>query len=340
MENRRFLIVFSLIIIIIVGAAVGFAISKQVPMNDESTVGNTPGNLYNGGIFLEMNGKVYFSNPTGNDCLYSMNPDETDVKELTVMSVRNITGAGKYLYFFLDPSNTSANNDLKGLGKVSTFFGLYRCDLNGENQVLLDREDISDIQLVGSTVYYTVSRGSNSGLHSIRVDGKNEDFITSEQLNPACAFDGKIYYSGVDLDHNLHIMDTLSNNATTTAIDGNIWQPILKGDMLYYIDAAHNYRLCRTNLTTMETEVLTDERLDFYNMNDYNIFYATSVGTEALHVMNLDGSGKAVIADGVYHSLNLTSRYLYFKPYDVDNVMYHVPIDGSEPVSTFLPYKN
>ena len=54
--------------------------------------------------------------------------------------------------------------------------------------------------------------------------------------------------------------------------------------------------------------------------------------------MRLDGTGNTVIAEGVYHALSLTSKYLYFKPFDVDNVMFHVPIDGSAPVSTFLPY--
>ncbi len=338
MDNRKFLIGFSAILVIIAAIAVAYVLSNRVPMNDENTVGNNPGNLYNGGIFLEIDGKVYFSNPLGNNCLYSMNPDETDIKELTVMSVQNICGAGKYLYFYLDPTETSASSDLKGLGKVSTFYGLYRSNLNGENQELLARENLSNLQLVGSNIYYTVNAGQNAGLHSIRIDGENERFVTAEQLNPSCAYDGQIYYSGVDLDHNLHVMDTLSDDYTSTVMDGNIWQPIVMDGYVYYIDAAKNYRLCRANLSTNEIQVLVDERIDFYNMNNYNIFYCTSVSSNGLYVCGLDGSGKQLIADGIYNSLSLTSKYLYFKPFDVDNVMYHIPIDGSEAMSTFLPY--
>ncbi len=338
MDNRKFLIGFSIILVIIAAIALIYVISSRVPMNDENIVGNTPGNLYNDGLFLEMDGKVYFSNPTGSDCLYSMNPDESDVKQLTVMSVRNITGAGKYLYFYLDPGKTSATKDLKGLGKVSTFYGLYRSELDGENQELLDRENVSALQLVGSNVYYTVTAGNEAGLKSIRIDGKNETLVTTEQLNPSCATDGKIYYSGVDLDHDLHMMDTLAGNVASTVLSGNIWQPIVKGDYIYYIDAKNGYKLCRASISSGEVQFLTDERIDFYNMNDYNIFYATSVDSQALHVMNVDGTGSQVIADGVFSSLNLTSRYLYFKPYDVDNVMYHIPIDGSAQMTTFLPF--
>ena len=74
-------------------------------------------------------------------------------------------------------------------------------------------------------------------------------------------------------------------------------------------------------------------------MNDYNIFYATSEpGNESLRVMKLDGSDNVVIAEGIFHALSLTSKYLYFKPFGVENVMYHVPVDGSEMVSTFIYY--
>ena len=341
MSNRKFLILFTAIITALTIVILIYIISRRVPMNDENVVGNTPGNLYNGGLFLEMDGKVYFSNPLANNCLYSMNPDETDLKELTVMNTRNIVGAGKYIYFYLDYSSTNTSSDtISGLGRISTFYGLYRSNINGDNQVILDRENVSSVQLVGSNLYYSVTSGEEAGLNKIRIDGEKQDFITSEKLDPSCALEGKIYYSGIDLDHDLHVMDTMSENASSILLSGNIWQPIVQNGYVYYIDAAHHYRLCRTNLSTGETSVLTNSRIDFYNMNDYNIFYATSEpGNESLRVMKLDGSDNLVIAEGIFHALSLTSKYLYFKPFEVENVMYHVPVDGSDVVSTFLPYK-
>ncbi|WP_029321986.1 DUF5050 domain-containing protein [Butyrivibrio sp. AE3004] len=339
MQKRVPLIIFSAIVVASTILILLYLLSKRVPMNDETVVGNTPGNLYNGGIVMEMDGRVYFANPLENDCLYSMNPDETDLKEMTSMGVRNIVGAGKYIYYYLDYSKTNLSGDLKGLGRVSTFYGLYRCDTDGDNQSLLDRENISAVQLVGSNLYYRVDYGEEAGLNSIRIDAKEQAHITTELLDPSCAINGKIYYSGIDLDHNLHVMDTLSENASGIVLNGNIWQPIIQGDYVYYIDAAHHYRLCRSNMNSGNTEVLTNSRVDFYNMNEYNIFYATSeAGNQTLRVMRLDGSGNTVIAEGVYHGLSLTSKYLYFKPFGVDNVMYHVPVDGSAMVSTFLPY--
>lgn len=340
MNNKRMIIVFTLVITVITGFILIYMLRNRVPLNDESAIGNNAGNLYNGGLFLEMDGKVYFSNPLENDSMYVMNSDETELKELTLMAVRNIVGYGKYVYYYMDTTKSNATSDLKGLGRVSTFYGLYRSETNGSNQKMLDRETISSIQLVGSNLYYRIDSGKNAGLNRVRIDGEKKELVTTEKLDPSCAEAGKIFYSGVDLDHNLHEMDTISDNTSSVVLKGNIWQPIIQNGYVYYIDAAHHYRLCRTNLTTSTTDVLTNSRVDFYNMNEFNIFYATSeAGNQTLRVMRLDGSGNTVIAEGIFHGLSLTSKYLYFKPFGVDNVMYHVPIDGSEPVSTFNPYR-
>ncbi|WP_408071529.1 DUF5050 domain-containing protein [Butyrivibrio sp. JL13D10] len=338
MDNKRVIIGFSVAIIFVTIFVLIYFLRNQVPLNDETAIGNNAGNLYNGGLVLEMDGKVYFSNPLDSGALYSMNPDETDLKNLTMMAVRNLVGHGKYVYYYMDTTESNASSDLKGLGRVSTFYGLYRSQTNGDKQKLLDREMISSIQLVGSNLYYTVTTGSKTGLNKIRIDGEKQDTVTSELIDPSCAANSKIYYSGVDLDHDLHMMDTLSENAASIVLSGNIWQPIIQGDYVYYIDAAHHYRLCRANLVSGSNEVLTNSRVDYYNMNEFNIFYSTSeAGNQTLRVMKLDGSGNTVIAEGIFHGLSLTSKYLYFKAFGVENVMYHIPIDGSAPLSTFNP---
>ena len=340
MNNRRFLLGFSIVLLIAAALTVFYIYSRRIPFNDDYVVGNTAGNLNNGGLFLELNGKVYFSNPLGNNCLYSMNPDETDIKELTMMSTRNIVGAGKHLYFYMDNSKTGAPDSIKGLGRVSTYYGLYRAELDGQEQKLLSWNKISDIQLVGNTLYYTITSGDDPGLNSMRIDGKDHQLVTTEKINPNCVSNGAIYYRGVDLDYYLHRMDTLQDNMSSTVLTENVCYPIVQGDYVYYTDAAKSkYRLTRTNLTTMETQVLSDVRVDFFNMNENNIFFVTSTpGMESLRVINLDGSGETIIAEGTFNSLNLTSKYLYFKPFGVDNVLYHVPVDGSAQWSTFLTY--
>ena len=69
--NKKFAVFFILMLLIISGALTLYFIDKHVPMSPTDS-GNIPGNMQNGGLFFEMDGKVYFSNAYDDGCLYSM----------------------------------------------------------------------------------------------------------------------------------------------------------------------------------------------------------------------------------------------------------------------------
>ena len=77
------IILIAIIIVVIVLAVIlkkyreGVA---TIPSNDPMLVGNTAGNLYNNGYFVEDGGKVYFSNTYDGNNIYVMNPDQSDLK--------------------------------------------------------------------------------------------------------------------------------------------------------------------------------------------------------------------------------------------------------------------
>ena len=120
----------------------------RITMNDEYTSGNTPGNLNNGGFFCESDGRVYFANAYDNNCLYSMNPDETDMQKLSNSSVSSINAAGKYLYFSMTSGSGKSGGD--GLGYMMQTSGIYRSNLKGKSVVNLERCHIVSMQLCGN----------------------------------------------------------------------------------------------------------------------------------------------------------------------------------------------
>ena len=61
--------------------------------------GNTAGNLYNGGLFCEYDGTVYFSNPSDGGKLYSMSPDGSNLAKLCDDTVSYINADEHYLYY-------------------------------------------------------------------------------------------------------------------------------------------------------------------------------------------------------------------------------------------------
>ena len=56
--------------------------SGRTYLNDEELVGNTAGNIYNGGLFCERDGRIYFSNDNDDGSLYVMNSNSTNFKKL------------------------------------------------------------------------------------------------------------------------------------------------------------------------------------------------------------------------------------------------------------------
>ena len=107
MKILRNILIAAIPVLLFAGLFVYSIISKRVPENPPGTTGNTAGNLNNGGLFCEDEGIVYFSNAYDNNSLYSMNPDETDVKKLSNAQVYSINAAGNFLYYYQAASSAS-----------------------------------------------------------------------------------------------------------------------------------------------------------------------------------------------------------------------------------------
>ena len=146
-KNLKPILIFILILILAGGLAFLSYWSEKIPANPDGTIGNTAGNLNNGGLFCEHEGRVYFANPEDSNCLYSMTVDETDVQKLYAGNVCNILTGGEYVYYFMrEPVGTSLDNL-----RVSHAF--FRSELDGEKTKILTKDVVIHTQLVNDTLY-------------------------------------------------------------------------------------------------------------------------------------------------------------------------------------------
>ena len=331
----------TIIIVIIVTVVLGIGIvfyfySNMIPDNDPKTSGNTAGNLYNGGYFCEIDGNVYFRNNYDNGCLYSMTVDEQNVTPITTMNVYFISGYGNYLYYYMDSQHLS--NSTSGIGTTVKYYGVYQSKTDGTKQKCLYRGLTAAQQMCGNYIYFQINESNGGSLAKIKTDKTNLTIISDEKIDPCSFYDGKIYFTGVNKDHNLYVMDTENNDKISKVAEGYIFYPIYHDGYIYYMDAAKNYHLKRMELSTLKVEELTKNRVDCYNLNDQYIFYSVSESlTPALHVMTLDGTSDVAVLQGTYFNISLTSKYVYFTPFNDDARMYHMPIDGSAAPSLFNP---
>lgn len=332
MKKNQKLLFFAGVFLLCVIAYYGISyFMDRIPSNDISVTGNTAGNLNNGGLFAEADGKVYFSNAYDNGRLYSMNADETGFTRLSTSRAGSINVGGKYLYYYLDSSGSGS-----GLGYVIRTYGIFRSKLNGKKAKCLDRSAAVTMQLAGDYLYYQRYNNKDfTKLYKIKTDKSGQQLVSDNIINPAGCHNGIIYFNGTGKDHYLYALDTRTDNISTV-YEGNLWFPAYHDGYIYYMDVSSDYRLCRYSLSENAVEVLTHDRVDTFNVGDFNIYYQkNSTESPALMRMNLDGSNPEVVAEGNYENLHLTSNYAYFNAFGAETPVYHTPVVGPVNVSVF-----
>lgn len=313
---RTTLTVIIALLLIIVVILVSF--SQRISMNPAGTVGNTAGNLNNDGLFCEYDGTVYFYNTFNGGGLFTMTPDESGLKRLNTLEVRNILAGGKYLYYF----HTGASTVSTGFGHAFGMKSFLRSKLDGSNSESLTNDVIVTGQLVDNYLYLLTSGNAGPSFYKMKIDGSDRVDLADYVINPACADNGVIYYNGTQNEHYLYALDS-ATDVPYEVWKGNVWYPILEGDYVYYLDVANNYRLCRYSRSEDVVEVLTDDRVDCFNVGGGFIYYQKNGTLPQLKCMRTDGSSSKVIAEGNYTRINMTSRYVYFQEFGNDVAMYH-----------------
>jgi hypothetical protein len=331
-NNKRTLII---IIILAVLAVAGGVYTIVFNTRDKSigdfplgTVGNSGGNINNGGMFCEVGGKVYFANSFDNDTLYSMNPDETEIQKVSGAVISNILGAEDYLFFFQRSESGEA-----GLGSVRVPYSFNRVKTNGKDATSLLRGVVITAQLVDNTIYMQVTTDDGVAFASMKTDGEDYTEIGRYVLDPASAYDGSIYYNETVGSHDLKKFDTRTGGVQTL-LSENVWNPVYYNGYIYYMDLGNGYQIRRYNLSGGEIEILCKERVQHFNVGNGFVYYQTMGSDSGLYFMNTDGSGATLLASGEYCKINITSRYVYFKDFFEDGIIYH-SYPGSTSYSAF-----
>ena len=212
---------------------------------------------------------------------------------------------------------------------------------SSEISVVRVRDFCGETQLCGEYLYYQIKDANGGTLHKIKCNKKDNTQVADELISPMCYDNGIIYYTGVSNDHDIHALHTKDGDITTPVISGFYFFPVVKDGYLYYLNGTSNYSLWRTNLTNGEQQLVTSDRCDCFTIDNNHIYYSYSNAMNpSLRRCDLDGGNKVVLFEGVVNSINVTSRYVYFKVFGDDNTYFHIPVDLSAPASTFTVISN
>lgn len=330
-----------IIILFVVLGTIGFGVyhyfSAKTKFNDSYVNGNSAGNLYNGGLFCENGGTIFFSNPSDQYRLYSMDLNGDNLKKLCDDTASFINADSNYVYYIR--SNTITTAAFSFLNRNTD--SLCRIDRNGSKKILiLDEEPSMHASLVGNYIYYLrYDSADATSLYKIRIDGNKQEQVDKNPYFTCSASGPYIYYNGLERDHFIWRRDTQTDE-DGILYGGNCWMPIVVNDATaYFMDCDNNYKLASADLATEEKTILSNDRVDCYNVYGNYIYFQRNDSEEpALCRMRTDGTEYEIITRGNYAEINVASNYVYFRDFR-SGTMYRASTESGSAVEIYNPGK-
>lgn len=316
-------IIIGIIVVLLLGGGIFAATQLANPetkMNQGYVNGNTAGNLYNGGFFCENNGVIFFSNPSDNGRLYSMDSNGNNLKKLSDDVATYINADENYVYYIRNNSGESLDFNFVAFHRNA----LVRIDRDGEHPVILDTEPCLYASLIGNYIYYIhYDQLEASTLYKVRIDGEDQQQVMNEAVF-TCNADGQyFYYNGMSADGSIHRYDT-TTDTTAIVYTGNSFQPIVKdGVDVYYIDGDTDCSIVHTNINFDNPTFITRDSVDSYNVYGSYIYYQRfDEEGSALCMIKNDGTEFQVLKEGDYCDIHVTSYYVFFRDFHSGDMYY------------------
>ena len=320
-----------IIIVTILVLALGCGIfyyywNNRLIYNNENAIGNTTGNLQNGGLFCEYNDKIYFANPADNNKLYVMNSDCTHAKKLNDDSVASINVCGNNIYYV----RNNFSKERIGMVFRGQLYGVYRTNLNGTGYKALYDKQSGIIALKGNTIFYQHYDNKTAfSIWKVGIDGKDNVKISDTTFDPSCIRDNRIYYASIDGKHGISYYD-IDMNKSINYHEANAYLVDVEGNYAYYIDVSKGYSLVRLNMSNKTLELLygvDGSKVINYNIYGNKVFLQVESEdglTTGLYRMNVDGTQLEYIAAGNITNIHCTSQYTFFQFVESQGTLYRV----------------
>ncbi len=310
--------------------------SGRTYYNEEDEVGNTPGNIYNGGLFCEQNGRIYFSNDAADGKLYVMNLDCSNIKKIYDDKSVFINADDNYIYY-VRANNTRENSS----GSIMMFYntGVFRLNNNGSNLLAYTGNPGAYPMLHGNYLYlqrYDVNIGLY--LYRYKIDGKEERLLLKDAVIPITVQNNALLYTGYSGNHNINAMD-LKSFTSHTSISGNIAYPIFTENAIYYINMDDDYHIYRMNLDGSDPKPVIKKRCSTYNItNDgrYLFYQVDDTKHNGINRYDLKEEKNDFLMDGNFKQIHVTTNYVFFKDFDNTNT-YILGTGAGKDISTFNP---
>ena len=177
--------------------------SSRIVYNNDNAIGNSAGNLNNGGLFCEYNNKIYFANPYDYNKLYVMNSDCTNAMKLNDSLSGTIALSGNSLYYQHYSDTTP--------------LAFHKVDIAGKKDTKISDTPYSPACVHNGTIYFSDPAGKHNILsYDTKTDKTSVLYDCNSYL--ADVENGYAYY--IDLSKNYSLVRLNTSNKTLELLYG------------------------------------------------------------------------------------------------------------------------
>lgn len=306
-------------------------------MNDDNELGNTAGNIYNGGLFCEQNNTIYFSNDNDDGSLYSMTSYYTHIRKVSNEKAVFINADANYIYYVRakDPDTVNQSSLM-----MFNNAGVYRISHNGTGLKAYAATPSAYLILNGNFLYYlNYNADDGYNLYRTKIDRTMNRTLIKAPAVPIVTSDNQIYYTDYSKNNNIYAM-YLNSFTTHPHYTGSYKYPIIKGDYLYYINLSDHNRLYRMKKDGSEPAALTDNACSTYNITNSgkSLYYQQDSGKKSgAYRLDLQTMKSTILRKGNFKQIYVTQNYIFMK--DDKYNTYILPVDESTGISLFQTAK-
>lgn len=326
------------VILIIAGLLIYYIINaNRTVYNPPDAAGNTAGNLFNGGLYREYDGRIYFSNINDNGTLYSMDFNLDNFKKINDDRTGYINAVGSYI-FYSRMNNKKQDNDTPSVFALKSV-GINRINLNGGNLKNLFADPAGVVNVYGNLLYYQ-HYNSEDGLklYKVSIDGTGDEKISNDPVLPATIKNNTLYFTGTKENHWIYSMD-LENGSISTVYEENCYGPVFHNNYIYFMSLSDNYSIYRVELNGDNPTRIVGERCSTYNITDdgsYIYYQVDDNKNNRICKMNLLTGEETTLKEGDYKNINIAGNHVFFTDFE-GNKAYYVTAGVGKMISRFNP---
>lgn len=290
--------------------------------NKEEKLGNSNGNLMNGGKIAFQDDNLYFSI---DGILYKSNLDGSEIKK-----IYEVDGENGYIGRL-----NVVDNKIIFYGAAGDSAGLYRIKDDGSNLKRLisePRNGGKEVYTIDKWIYY-------DDLYKLSLNGDGSDKEKIDHfdiINGTLNIDnGYIYYCAKDIttDEYCIFKMNLDDSTNQKLSTGQVYEMSVYNGYIYYKEENSLYKM-KTDGT--ENQLIIDKNIGDYNVKDDCIYYISEDGS-SLYKMKNDGTNNQKMNLNIsmidrYYGLFIVDNWLYFK---ADNCLQRVELNGSNQKTIF-----